>query len=281
MKVRIGVAYGGRGADGLSQFGDALDALEANRFDSVWLPETFLNGTVDPLVGLAFAAARVSRLKLGTHIVGPGRQPFQFARSLAQLDRLSRGRLLLNLVAGIDTPEERAAQGWPTGNRTAWIDSVLPQLRSWWAGASVEGLVLDPLPLQSPLEVWLGGQAPAALARAGRLGDGWMPGAIRIDEAVAAKTVVDDAAAAAGREISPEHFGINLSYVWGATLPDLPVRRGDPTDVVAAGVDALRALVARWVDAGFTKFVVRPVEPPADWPAELQRLADAVLDLQT
>jgi probable F420-dependent oxidoreductase len=247
----------------------------------VWLPETFLNGTVDPVVGLSFAAARVSRLKLGTHIVGPGRNPFQFARSLAQLDRISGGRLLLNLVAGLDTPGERAAQGLPTGNRTGWIDESLPQLRQWWSGAAVDGLVLDPLPVQSPLEVWLGGQAPAALARAGRLGDGWMPGAIRIADAVAGRAVVESAAAAAGRTISPEHFGINLSYVWGAELPALPVRRGDPTDVVAAGVDALRALVARWVDAGFSKVVVRPAVAPDDWPAELARLADAVLDLQT
>ena len=69
--------------------------------------------------------------------------------------------------------------------------------------------------------------------------------------------------------------------MWGATLPALPVRRGDPSDVVAAGADALRALAVRWVDAGFSKLVVRPIEPPADWPAELARLADAVADLQT
>lgn len=277
MKVRIGVAYTGN----LDEYGDALDAMAACRFDSVWLPETFLNGTVDPIVGLSFAAARVPRLKLGTHIVGPGRNPFQLARALAQLDRLSGGRLLLNLVAGLDTPQERAAQGWPTGNRTAWIDASLPAMRRWWSGSEVDGLTLTPLPVQQPLEVWLGGQAPAALARAGRLGDGWMPGAIRIDDAVAGRAVVERAAADAGRAISDEHFGINLSYVWGTELPELPVRRGDPTDVVAAGAGALRALIGRWVDAGFSKFVVRPVAPPADWPAELARLADAVLDLQT
>ena len=45
MKVRIGVAYAG----GLDPFADALDAMESCRFDSVWLPETFLNGTVDPV----------------------------------------------------------------------------------------------------------------------------------------------------------------------------------------------------------------------------------------
>ncbi len=86
MKVRIGVAVG---ALPLERFGTVLDALDECGFDSVWLPETFQRGGVDPLVGLAFAAARAPRLKLGTHLVAPGRNPYVLARELAQLDRLS------------------------------------------------------------------------------------------------------------------------------------------------------------------------------------------------
>ena len=81
-----------------------------------------------------------------------------------------------------------------------------------------------------------------------------------LEEATAAKVVIDEAAAAAGRTISPEHFGTNLGYG-----PDLP---------------PLREQIARWVDAGFSKLVVRPAEPPDDWVAELRTLAP-VLDLQT
>ena len=99
--------------------------------------------------------------------------------------------------------------------------------------------------------------------RAGRLGDGWLAGRTTLEEAVAAKAVIDGAAADAGRTISPEHFGTNLGYSWDGDLPPL------------------RDQVARWVDAGFSKLVVRPATPPDDWGPELRRLADDVLDLQT
>ncbi len=209
MKVRIGVAVG---ALPLDRFGGVLDALDGLGFDSVWLPETFQRGGVDPLVGLAFAAARVPRLKLGTHLVAPGRNPYVLARELAQLDELSGGRLLLTLVAGLAEPAERQAQGMPTGDRTTWFDEHLPAMRDWWAGKEVDGLVLDARPRQDPLEVWLGGRAQKALVRAGQLSDGWLAGRMTLEEATAAKVVIDDAAAAAGRSISAEHFGTNLGY---------------------------------------------------------------------
>jgi alkanesulfonate monooxygenase SsuD/methylene tetrahydromethanopterin reductase-like flavin-dependent oxidoreductase (luciferase family) len=231
MKVRIGVAVG---ALPLDRFGPLLDALDELGFDSIWLPETFQRGGVDPLVVLA--------------------------RELAQLDALSGGRLLLTFVAGLDEPAERQAQGMPTGDRTGWFDAHLPAMRDWWAGKEVDGLTLDARPRQDPLEVWLGGRAPKALVRAGRLSDGWLAGRMTLEEAVAAKVVIDEAAAAAGRTISPEHFGTNLGY--------------------GPGLPPLREQVARWVDAGFSKLVVRPAEPPDDWVAELHQLAE-VLDLQT
>jgi alkanesulfonate monooxygenase SsuD/methylene tetrahydromethanopterin reductase-like flavin-dependent oxidoreductase (luciferase family) len=263
VKVRIGVAIG---ALPLERFGGVVDDLDRLGFDSLWLPESFQRGGVDPLVGLSFAAARVSRLKLGTHLVAPGRNPYVLARELAQLDRLSGGRLLLTLVAGLDEPAERIAQGLPSGDRTGWFDEHLGRMRAWWAGEEVDGIRLDARPAQDPLEVWLGGKAHRALVRAGRLSDGWLAGRTTLEEAIAAKAVIDAAAADAGRTISPEHFGTNLAYAWDGSLP------------------ALREQVARWVDAGFTKLVVRPATPPDDpdgWGPELRRLADDVLDLQT
>jgi len=260
VKVRIGVAVSGVR---LEQFGEVVDALDVLGFDSVWLPESFQRGAVDPLVGLAFAAARVRRLKLGTHLVAPGRNPYVLARELAQLDVLSGGRLLLTFVAGLDEPAERAAQGLPTGDRTAWFDEHLERIRRWWAGGTVDGLALDTRPRQAPLEVWLGGRVHRALVRAGRLADGWLAGRTTLAEAVAARQVIERAAEEAGRRISPEHFGTNLQYAWDGTLPPL------------------REEIERWVDAGFSKLVVRPATPPADWVADLRRLADEVLDLQT
>ncbi len=60
------------------------------------------------------------------------------------------------------------------------------------------------------------------------------------------------------------------------------LRRGiDPRQVVPVGVSGLRRLIEAFVDVGFSKFVVRPLRPPASWPAELDALAEGVLDLQS
>ena len=55
------------------------DDLERLGFDSLWLPEHMLNGPFDPLVGLAHAAARTTRLKLGAYLIVPGRNPVRLA----------------------------------------------------------------------------------------------------------------------------------------------------------------------------------------------------------
>jgi alkanesulfonate monooxygenase SsuD/methylene tetrahydromethanopterin reductase-like flavin-dependent oxidoreductase (luciferase family) len=192
--------------------------------------------------------------------------------------------LLLVFVPGLPDAAERAVQGMPTGDRNVWFDTNLEIMRALWRGDKVEGVRLDPLPRQQPLEVWFGGKAEAALRRAGRLSDGWLGGAVTLDEAIAARTTMQEAAASASREISPEHFGVNLTYTRDASLSlaDLP-RRGDADvrDVIAFGLPGLRALATRWIDAGFTKIVVRPATAPTDWADELSSLAGSVVDLQT
>ena len=83
------------------------------------------------------------------------------------------------------------------------------------------------------------------------------------------------AASAAGRAISDEHFGTNLTYADGDPALVEPASAsmvGDRRDVLAADAEQLRNLVGRWVDAGFSKFVVRPLRPgdrsvrSAGWP---------------
>jgi hypothetical protein len=59
-------------------------------------------------------------------------------------------------------------------------------------------------------------------------------------------------------------------------------RRGvDPVQVIPVGIDGLRGHLERFLEVGFSKFVVRPIEGPPSWRAELEALAAGVLDLQT
>jgi len=295
MKIRIGVGYTGGPTDAAG-FGAAIDAIASLRFDSLWLSEVLTGAVPDPLAGLAFAAGRHPRLKLGTTMLLPGHHPLRLAKQLATVDALSAGRLLVTFVPGLARSPEREAVGVPPAERGRVMDETMPLLRRLWSGETVtyrsaavamEGVTLSPLPVQQPLELWLGGMAPAALERCGRLGDGWLPSLCTPPEVAAGREVIDRVAERSGRQIDPEHFGISLGYSF-EPLDDrvsaaVAARsRGNPVgDVVAVGDRALRELVHRFVEVGFSKFVVRPLAPPADWPAELERLAAAVGDLQT
>src|SRR5579859_2021681 len=293
MKVRIGI--GGVALPG-KELGDLVDALDDLGFDSLWLSEVLTSPVLDPMIGLAWVAAHNPRVKLGTTMLLPGRNPVRLAKQLASLDSLSDGRLLVTFVPGLARPPERNAIGVPPAQRSAIIDEVVPLLRRLWAGevvthhgaaGSFEDVRVSPLPVQEPLEVWLGGMAPGALERCGRLSDGWLPSLCTPASAAEGRVVIDAAAARAGRVISPEHFGVSIGYARApldeaAEMAIAARSRGlSPADVVPVGMDALRDLLEGFVAVGFSKFVLRPMAPPASWTTELEDLAGAVGDLQT
>jgi probable F420-dependent oxidoreductase len=293
MKVRIGV-----GAAGASATPDALDELVSGLddlgFDSLWVSEVLTGPVLDPTVSLAWAAASNPRLKIGTTMLLPGRNVLRLAKQLASLDVLSRGRLLVTLVPGLTYAPERDAIGLDPKRRGAFIDEALPLLRRLWAGETVshEGVAgnfkdvkLFPLPVQQPLEVWLGGNVPAALERCGRLSDGWLPSLCTPEEAAAGRVVIEEAAAKAGRTISSEHFGMSIGYASApidpATARTMAARRPRSVELTPVGYPALRKKIESFIAVGFSKFVVRPIAPPASWRAELEALSGAVGDLQT
>lgn len=293
MKIRIGVGAGGTGLAG-EALAELVIGLDELGFDSLWLSEVLTGPVLDPVAGLAWAAARSPRLKLGTTMLLPGRNVVRLAKQLASLDVLSHGRLLVTLVPGLTHAPERDAIGVEPKRRGAVIDEALPLLRRLWAGETVshDGIVgsfrdvkLWPLPVQQPLEVWLGGMVPAALERCGRLSDGWLPSLCTPEEASAGRVVIEEAAAKAGRSISGEHFGLSIGYATApldpGTARTLAARRPRALELVPIGLPALRALIERFLAVGFSKFVVRPLVAPASWRAELEALAAAVGDLQT
>src|SRR5437762_418712 len=148
----------------------SVAGLDRLGFDSLWLSEVLTAPVLDPLVGLAWAAASNPSVKLGTTMLLPGRNVVRLAKQLASLDVLCQGRLLVTLVPGLTWAPEREAIGVEPKRRGAFIDEALPLLRRLWAGETVShdgaagsfrDVKLWPLPVQQPLEVWLGGTAPA------------------------------------------------------------------------------------------------------------------------
>jgi probable F420-dependent oxidoreductase len=299
VKIRIGFGLGVRTLVNDERFGAAVDALEQLHFDSLWVSERIGGESPDPVVAMAFAAGRTTKLKFGTAVmVLPGRNPVLVAKELASLDRLSRGRLLPAFGLGVADVHEQQAFGVARNERAAWFDEALPLIRRFWMEDTVdhdgprfhyEGVRVLPKPTQQPPDVWLGGIAPSELRRVGRLADGWLPSFVLPDDVANGRKVVEETAAAHGRAIDPEHYGVLVPYALGpvpeAVLARLGSRRADladPSVLVPNGITALRDRIEAFIEVDFSKFVVLPIaEPDPDAvPDHLAWLADELLDLQ-
>jgi len=195
---------------------------------------------------------------------------------------------------GIRDRHEQMAFGVERTERAAWFDEALPLIRRMWAEDSVdhsgerfqyEGLTVVPKPIQNPIEVWLGGAAPAELRRVGRLGDGWLPSFCTPAIGAAGWKTINEVAEQHNRSLDDDHFGALVPYTHGelpAPTIELLKRRApsvDPSEIVASGWNGLRELLERFIEVGASKFVPVLVGEPADWPTELQGVADAVLGL--
>jgi probable F420-dependent oxidoreductase len=295
-KVRVGVGLGVHTSSDPGRFAALVDGLEALGFDSLWLSERITADSPDPLTALAFAAGRTSRLKFGTSVtVLPGRNPMLLAKAIATLDRISAGRLLPALGLGVTSRAEQQAFGVARDERPSRFDEMLPLMRRFWTEDKVDhkgkwfrydAASVRPQPAQEPLDVWLGGIAPTALDRCGRLGDGWLPSFATPDDIARGRAHIERVADKAGRAVDPGHFGALVPYANGH-LPDELVdmvrkRRPDVdvTDVVAKDLSGLRPLLERYIRAGASKFVVVPVIEPANWDDHVGDIADAVHPLE-
>ena len=283
MKVRIGISLGPYATpEGLAA---AVGPLEEAGVDSLWLSEVVYGDLVEPLVGMTYALARTSRLKVGTGVaVLPGRHPVLVAKELASLAALAPRRVLP--VFGLRPARGPEAAAFPVpGGRAAVFDESLELLRLLLTEPSVTfsgqffGVTeasVGPLPVK-PLDIWLGGSAPEGLRRVGRFGDGWLGSFLTPAEAGAARQQIEASAAAAGREIEADHYGISLAV--GEVTPEFArsVQRRrpgvDPASLLPGTWAELRGRIEAYVDAGLSKFVVRPATPAVG--GSLERFIDA------
>jgi len=140
----------------------------------------------EQIVGMAFIAARTSRIRLvAAVLVVPHRPAVLAAKMLATLDVLSGGRLVIGIGAGWLKTEFDAVVTTPFPERGAVTDEYIDAFKVLWTEASpkfsgkfskFDGIVLEPKPIQKPHPpIWVGGEGPAALRRAARVGDAWYP----------------------------------------------------------------------------------------------------------
>jgi probable F420-dependent oxidoreductase len=176
------------------EISDVAVAVEAAGFDGFALTEHPIPGanwldhgghqTLDPFVGLAFAAAVTERIRLLTYIaVAPYRNPFLLAKSASTLDRCSKGRFILGIGTGYHKTEFFAL-GVDFEERNALFDEALDVLPKAWSGKpfDAEGLhftaknvIQRPRPTQNPIPIWIGGNAKITRRRVAEKAQGWMP----------------------------------------------------------------------------------------------------------
>src|ERR1700710_762847 len=176
MKIRFGVGLGAGPEASPSELPHLVDRLEAAGIDSLWFSELVYTDAVDPFVGMAYALARTSKLKVGTSVVIlPGRHPVLVAKQLASLAALAPKRVLPVFGLRSAIPAERDVFVVPDGKRAAVFDEALRLLKVALTGAeadftgeffSATSIAVGPRPA-TQLDVWLGGSAPSGFRRIG------------------------------------------------------------------------------------------------------------------
>ena len=196
--------------------------VEALGFDSVWCGDhiSFNLPLYESLTLLASYAPITERIKLGSAVYLLAlRSPAVAAKVTATLDALSGGRLIFGVGVGGENPREFAAVGVPHRERGARVTEAIEVVRALWRDTPAsfkgrftefEGVSIDPKPVQpGGPPIWIGGRSDAALARAGRQGDGWISYVVTAERYAQSLDKIRATAQAAGRSLDgfvPAHL---------------------------------------------------------------------------
>ena len=172
------------GAFDVAAVTELAEQAEDLDYHSLWVGDGLATpAALEAWTLLSFTAAATNSVRLGTSVlVMPWRNPVLLAQAAATLDHLSGGRVILGVGIGDRRPED-AAFGVER-NRPALFEEQIRLVKRCWQDGAVTwegdtwrfaGIDVEPKPLQQPgPPIWFGGEGTASLARAARLGDGWM-----------------------------------------------------------------------------------------------------------
>ena len=224
----------------------------------------------EPLVLYGFLAAVTHRIELNTAVLILGqRQTALVAKQAAEVDVLTGGRFRLGIGTGWN-PVEYEALNEDFHTRGARCEEQIEVLRALWTQEVVtfEGrwhritaAGLNPLPVQRPIPIWIGGFADIVLKRVARIGDGWYPMFPPDDNARAVLARLHQYARDAGRD--PAEIGIEarVNMNWGA--PTGGRRFADVRSPEACAAEAVR-----WGEVGGTHVTLNTMDADLATPDE-------------
>ena len=281
MGVAIGLGCAEFPFSGAAAYWRWIDMCEAGGVDSIWQTDRIVSRQpfLESMTTMAALAGRTRRMKFGMNVVSlVFRDPVLLAKQCATIDVLSNGRLLPAFGIGSPLGPEWEALGVDTKTRGRKTDECLEIIRRLWREESVDfvgafyklkGVTISPKPVQGDLPMWIGGSSDAAIRRTARIGTGWQAGGDPPAEAGRVVAAIKAAATEAGRSIDEDHYGAGFAFHFGSrdapgvgrAMDAYAKRTGrDATHAFAIGdADAILARVAEYVDAGVSKFILRPL----------------------
>lgn len=278
---------------------EEVSRMEDLGYDSVWTSEHifFYFPTFDALTSLAAMAARTRRVRLGTAVMLlPLRPAALAAKEVASVDIISGGRVILGVGVGGEYPKEFEAVGVPVKERGRRTDEAIQVMKLLYSQDNVtfhgryttlDGVTLQPKPKQpGGPPIWVAGRSEAAMRRAGRLGDGYIPYLFSPERLRAGAAKVREYAERAGRDPSAITIGIYQFICLADTYDeakriaaaDLSMRYNQPFEnivdryVVMGNADDCARRLADFADAGAKHFILVPIGPrPGDFLAHAEQ----------
>jgi alkanesulfonate monooxygenase SsuD/methylene tetrahydromethanopterin reductase-like flavin-dependent oxidoreductase (luciferase family) len=285
----------------------AVEAIRRWGYEAIWTGDhvAFTGPINDPLTQLAYFSAVAPEMVFGTCVyLLPLRHPVLVAKMVATVDRLlGAGHLIFGVGVGGEFPPEYEACGIPLKERGGRMNESIALMRRLWSEPKVAHrgrhfsfgeIRMQPPPLTpGGPPIWVGGRAEAALKRAARLGDGWMPYVVAPKRYSDGLTFIAAEAERAGRKLERFGTGLLLFTTLGETYESAldvaaehlskryamdfrePARRycalGRPADVAAK--------VAEFIRAGAREFIIDMIGPNAERDEQMERFAREVIPL--
>jgi probable F420-dependent oxidoreductase len=277
---------------------------EALGLDSLWTGDhvSFHHPLYESLTLLASYAGITRRIKLGSGVYLLAlRQPTVVAKITSTLDALCGGRLIFGVGVGGENPKEFEACGVPHRERGARVTEGIDVVRTLWRDTPAsfkgrftqfEGVSVDPKPAQRPgPPIWIGGRSDAALARAGRQGDGWVSYVVQPERYAQSLAKIRRAAEEAGRSLDG-FVAAHLTFVtvgrdyesaertWVRTLSNRYAQDFAPLARkygVIGTPEQCGEQIERFRHAGCGYFVMNPIGDLADEAAQLETIASEII----
>jgi probable F420-dependent oxidoreductase len=264
---------------------DISTLCEAEGFDSVWATDHIImpvelkepyGQVLEPLATLSFIAARTEKLKLGTScIVMPQRNPVLVAKQAATLDVFSKGRMILGLGAGW-AEKEFGFLNADFARRGQVFDESISLMKALWRDEvinfegkffNIKNALFLPKPQNKTIPVWIGGNGPASVRRAAKLGDGWHPVGPSLEDFASGV----DKIRASGRRLT---MSVRMTTDVRKKRESYSSASGEKRTIASGSAAEIRKFIEGFEDAGLAYYCASILHPSAaDIMADLKKFA--------